>query len=54
VLDKGRVVQSGTHQELLQRPGGTYRQIYDIQTRIDEELEHEIQNSEIGILTEEV
>jgi ATP-binding cassette, subfamily B, bacterial len=59
VLDKGRVVQSGTHQELLREAGGTYRQIYDIQTRIDEELESEIQRdgiqkSELSILKDEI
>lgn len=41
VMDKGRVIQRGTHVELLGQPG-IYRQIYDIQTRIDEELEREI------------
>ena len=42
VLDKGAVVQSGTHEELLAQEGSIYRRIYDIQTRIDEELELEI------------
>ncbi len=42
VLDKGEVVQMGTHEELLTQDGGMYRRIYDIQTRIDEELEQEI------------
>jgi len=41
VLDKGRVVQSGKHDELLNQ-AGIYRQIYEIQTRIEEELEKEI------------
>ncbi len=41
VLDKGQVVEMGTHQELLAQ-NGIYRQIYDIQTRIEEELEIEI------------
>jgi ATP-binding cassette subfamily B protein len=42
VLDKGEVVQMGTHEELLVQADGMYRRIYDIQTRIDEELELEI------------
>ena len=43
VLDKGRIVQRGRHAELLQQDG-IYRQIYDIQMRVDEELEEEISN----------
>ena len=42
VLDKGKVIQMGTHKELVAHKDGIYRQIYDIQTRIDEELENEI------------
>jgi ATP-binding cassette, subfamily B, bacterial len=42
VLDKGEVIQMGTHQELVSQMDGMYRRIYDIQTRIDEELELEI------------
>jgi ATP-binding cassette subfamily B protein len=42
VLDKGGVIQMGTHAELLAQPDGMYRRIYDIQTRIDEELELEM------------
>jgi ATP-binding cassette subfamily B protein len=42
VLDKGEVIQMGTHQELVSQVDGMYRRIYDIQTRIDEELEMEI------------
>lgn len=41
VFDKGEVVQSGTHAELIAVPG-MYREIYEIQTRIDEALEKEI------------
>jgi ATP-binding cassette subfamily B protein len=41
VLDKGEVVQSGNHEELLAQEG-MYRRIYDIQTQIDEELDKEI------------
>lgn len=43
VLDKGKIVQSGTHEELMQTEG-IYRQIYDIQTKIEQELEKEIAN----------
>ncbi|NTU55817.1 MAG: ABC transporter ATP-binding protein [Anaerolineales bacterium] len=42
VMDKGEVVQMGTHEELITQMDGMYRRIYDIQTRIDEELEVEI------------
>jgi ATP-binding cassette subfamily B protein len=41
VMDKGEIVQKGCHQELVTQDG-MYRQIYNIQTRIDEELEQEI------------
>lgn len=44
VLDKGQVVQMGTHEELVAQPEGMYRRIYDIQTRIDEALQQEIAN----------
>ncbi len=42
VLDKGKVIQMGTHEELVAHEDGIYRQIYGIQTRIDEELESAI------------
>lgn len=42
VLDKGEVAQMGTHAELLKDEAGMYRRIYDIQTKIDAELEKEI------------
>jgi len=42
VLDKGEVIQTGTHEELVSQKTGMYRRIYDIQTKIDEELEKEI------------
>jgi ATP-binding cassette subfamily B protein len=41
VMDKGVVVQMGRHEELVALDG-MYRQIYNIQTRIDEELETDI------------
>ncbi len=37
VLDEGRIVQRGTHAELIARPG-IYRQIYDLQLQKDEPL----------------
>jgi ATP-binding cassette subfamily B protein len=42
VMDKGEVIQMGTHKELAAQREGMYRRIYDIQTRIDDELELEI------------
>jgi len=42
VLDKGEVVQMGTHDELVTQKDSIYRRIYEIQTRIDEELELEV------------
>jgi len=45
VLDRGRIVQHGTHAELL-RERGVYRQIYDIQTRIEAELERDLAHLE--------
>ncbi len=41
VFDKGEIVQKGTHQELI-KESGMYRDIFDIQTRIEVELEKEI------------
>ena len=41
VFDKGRIIQKGTHQELMGQDG-MYREIFDIQTRIEVELEKEI------------
>jgi ATP-binding cassette subfamily B protein len=41
VMDKGEIVQSGKHDDLINQEG-MYRKIYNMQTRIDEELESEI------------
>lgn len=41
VLDKGAIVQSGTHDELLAQPG-LYRRIYDLQSQIEDELEQDL------------
>ncbi len=42
VLDKGEIVQAGQHADLLKETKGIYRRIYDIQTRVDVELEQEL------------
>jgi ATP-binding cassette, subfamily B, multidrug efflux pump len=41
VLDKGRIVQRGTHQDLLKQDG-LYREIYDLQLRDQERLLDEL------------
>ena len=41
VMDKGRIIQSGTHQDLINQEG-LYQKIFKIQTRIEEELEKEM------------
>jgi ATP-binding cassette subfamily B protein len=41
VMDRGRIIQHGKHDNLL-REEGIYRQIFEIQTRIEIELEEEI------------
>jgi len=41
VLDRGQIVQRGTHEELLEQPG-MYRRVYDLQVHIEHELEKEI------------
>jgi len=43
VLDKGRIVQVGTHDELVNQPG-IYKRTYEIQARIEDELEKELAN----------
>jgi ATP-binding cassette subfamily B protein len=46
VLDRGRIVQRGTHDELMaedsQEGRGIYRRIHDMQARIEVELEQEL------------
>jgi ATP-binding cassette subfamily B protein len=51
VMDKGRIVQKGTHAELVCQDG-IYRKIFDIQTRIETELEREIDQVAFPVETE--
>jgi ATP-binding cassette subfamily B protein len=51
VLDKGRVVQHGRHEALLEQPG-IYRQIFDIQTRIEAELEQDLASVDLELVEE--
>jgi ABC-type multidrug transport system fused ATPase/permease subunit len=41
VMDRGNIVQMGTHYDLLNQPG-IYQRVYDLQARIEAELEQEI------------
>jgi ATP-binding cassette subfamily B protein len=41
MLDKGYIIQRGTHEELVNQPG-MYQQVYELQARIESELEKEI------------
>jgi ATP-binding cassette subfamily B protein len=45
VLDQGRIVQRGKHEELMAEEG-IYRRIYDMQARIEVELERELAGAE--------
>ena len=47
VMDKGRIVQKGTHDQLVGQDG-IYRRIFEIQTRIETDLETEIASVERG------
>ena len=40
-FDEGRIVQQGTHEQLLAQEG-IYRKVFDIQTRIEEEVQREV------------
>jgi ATP-binding cassette subfamily B protein len=41
VLEDGRIIQTGKHEDLVSTPG-TYQRIYELQARIEDELEQEI------------
>ncbi|MCS6835774.1 MAG: ABC transporter ATP-binding protein/permease [Anaerolineae bacterium] len=42
VMDKGRIVQRGTHEQLMAERDGIYRKTYDMQASIETELEREL------------
>lgn len=44
VMEKGKIIQKGKHEDLIKQDG-MYRKIFDLQTRIDEELEMELSQS---------
>jgi len=44
VMDKGRIIQRGTHDTLVKEKG-VYQEIFNIQTRIEVELEKELTNA---------
>jgi ATP-binding cassette subfamily B protein len=48
VLDNGRIIQIGTHEELLAQEG-VYQKIHDIQTQIEAELEKEVASAEMAV-----
>ena len=41
VLDDGKIIQQGIHDDLIHQPG-KYKDIFDIQTKIDSALEKEL------------
>jgi ATP-binding cassette subfamily B protein len=46
VLDHGKIVQRGTHETLMTEREGIYRRIYDVQARIEDELQREVGEGE--------
>ena len=46
VFDQGKIVQRGTHEELVNQPG-IYQDIYEIQAKIDSALQEEIDRVDI-------
>ena len=47
VLDQGQIVQRGTHDELMDQ-AGIYRRIYDMQARIETEVDREVASANGG------
>jgi ATP-binding cassette subfamily B protein len=44
VLDRGRILQTGTHAELASQPG-LYRRLWEIQTRVETDLNRELSSA---------
>lgn len=47
VLDGGRIVQQGSHEELIAREG-FYREVFHMQTRMEEELQGELRSAGVA------
>jgi ATP-binding cassette, subfamily B, bacterial len=47
VMENGRIVQSGIHEDLM-KESGMYRRIFEIQTRIEDELEREVSGATLA------
>lgn len=47
VLEKGRVIEEGTHEELINN-NGFYKKIYDIQVSIEDEINEDIDKAKIN------
>ncbi len=48
VMDRGRIVERGTHDELMQQDD-IYRRIYNMQARIEDELEKEMAYASVAV-----
>ncbi|KAJ0412392.1 hypothetical protein ATCC90586_005412 [Pythium insidiosum] len=48
VMMNGVVHEQGTHEELMQIPGGVYREMYELQAKQEEEERHESDASAVG------
>jgi ABC-type multidrug transport system fused ATPase/permease subunit len=46
VFDQGKIVQKGKHKDLVNQ-AGIYRDIYDIQSRIESALQEEIERVDL-------